>query len=187
MSFFLIVGIALALAMDTLAVSIGLAVGLKGLSTPQSFRLAFHFGLFQVLMNVAGWAAGENIVRLIEDYDHWAAFALLAVVGGKMIHEFFERDEGRGKKYASDPTRGFSLIVLAVATSIDSLAVGLSFGALHVPILYPAVVIGIITFLISSMGCKIGLFLGRLAGKWAELAGGVVLILIGIKILVDHL
>ena len=187
MSFFLIVGIAVALAMDTFAVSIGLAVSLKGLSTAQSFRLAFHFGLFQVLMNVVGWAAGENIVRLIEHYDHWAAFALLAVVGGKMIHEFFEGKEGEEKKYASDPTRGFSIIVLSLATSIDSLAVGLSFGALRIQILYPAAIIGIITFLISTLGCKIGPFLGRLAGKRAELAGGTVLILIGIKILIDHL
>ena len=187
MSFFLIVGIAVALAMDTFAVSIGLAVGLKGLSISQSFRLAFHFGLFQFLMNVAGWAAGENIVRLIEHYDHWAAFALLALVGGKMIHEFFEREAGEEKKYGSDPTRGFSLVVLAVATSIDSLAVGLSFGALHIKILYAAAVIGIVTFLISSIGAKIGPFLGRLAGKRAELAGGIVLILIGVKILIDHL
>ncbi len=187
MSFLLIGGIALALAMDTFAVSIGVAVGLKGLSTAQSFRLAFHFGLFQFLMNVAGWGAGENVVRLIGHYDHWIAFALLAVVGGKMIRESFERGKGAEKDYASDPTRGFSLVILAVATSIDSLAVGLSFGALHVPILYPAAVIGVVSLLVSTLGCRIGPLLGRLAGKRAELGGGAVLILIGIKILIDHL
>jgi len=183
----MIVGIAVALALDTFAVSIGVAVGLKGLSTAQSFRLALHFGLFQFLMNIAGWAAGENIVRLIGHYDHWIAFALLAAVGGKMIRESFEGGKGGEKKYASDPTRGFRLAILAVATSIDSLAVGLSFGALQVAILYPAAVIGVVTFLISALGCKIGPFLGRLAGKRAELGGGVVLLLIGFKILIDHL
>ena len=84
-----------------------MAVGLKGLSTAQSFRLALHFGLFQFLMNIAGWAAGENIVRLIGHYDHWIAFALLAAVGGKMIRESFEGEKGGEKKYAS-ARRGFS-------------------------------------------------------------------------------
>ncbi len=185
MSFVLILGVALALAMDAFAVSLGLGLSLKPVTSGQTFRLASSFGLFQFLMPVLGWAAGETLVRHIEKYDHWVAFALLLGVGGKMIFESFrpEKDSGSGR---SDPTRGASLLVLSVATSLDALAVGLSLAALRVAIVFPAVVIGIVAFAMTVTGMKIGPALGKVIGRRAELLGGTVLLLIGIKILIDH-
>ena len=186
MSILLVLGIAFALAMDAFAVSLGLGLSLKPATGGQTFRLAFHFGLFQFLMPVVGWAAGETLIHHIEKYDHWVAFVLLLGVGGKMIYESFrpEKDSGSGR---SDPTRGASLLVLSVATSLDALAVGLSLAALRVDIVFPAVVIGIVAFAMTVAGMKIGPSLGKIIGRRAELLGGVILILIGIKILVDHL
>jgi putative Mn2+ efflux pump MntP len=186
MSVFLVLGLALALAMDAFAVSLGLGLSLKPASNSQTFRLAFHFGLFQFLMPVLGWAAGETLIRYIEKVDHWVAFVLLISVGGKMIFESL-KPEPDSKSRRSDPTRGVSLLVLSVATSLDALAVGLSLAALHVAIAFPAVVIGVVAFAMTVLGMRIGPALGRIIGRRAELFGGVILIVIGIKILVDHL
>lgn len=186
MSILLVLGIAFALAMDAFAVSLGLGLSLKPATGGQTFRLAFHFGFFQFLMPVVGWAAGETLIHHIEKYDHWVAFVLLLGVGGKMIYESFRPEKGSGSG-RSDPTRGASLLVLSVATSLDALAVGLSLAALRVDIVFPAVVIGIVAFAMTVAGMKIGPSLGKIIGRRAELLGGVILILIGIKILVDHL
>ncbi|MGA2586652.1 MAG: manganese efflux pump MntP family protein [Candidatus Aminicenantales bacterium] len=186
MSFFFVLGVALSLAADAFAVSVGLSLGRSGLTRRQSFRLAFHFGLFQFMMPVAGWAAGRSFVGLIGGFDHWVAAALLVFVGGKMIVESFH-EEKRSERKAVDATRGFSLVVLSLATSLDALAVGFSLAALHVPIVYPAAVIGVVCFSITLIGTRIGPGLGKIAGKWADIAGGAVLILIAIKILIDHL
>ena len=186
MNVLLILGIALALAMDAFAVSLGLGLSLKPATGGQTFRLAFHFGLFQFLMPVLGWAAGETLIRHIEKYDHWVAFALLLGVGGKMIFESLRPEKDAAAKRA-DPTRGISLLVLSVATSLDALAVGLSLAALHVAIVFPAVVIGIVAFAMTVTGMKIGPALGNVIGRRAELLGGTVLLLIGIKVLIDHL
>jgi putative Mn2+ efflux pump MntP len=185
-SVLVVLGLALALAMDAFAVSLGLGLSLRPASSGQTFRLAFHFGLFQFLMPVLGWAAGETLIRHIEKYDHWVAFALLLGVGGKMIFESLRPEPGLESK-RSDPTRGVSLLALSVATSLDALAVGLSLAALRVAIVFPAVVIGIVAYAMTVLGVKIGPALGRIIGRRAELLGGVILILIGIKILVDHL
>lgn len=186
MSVLFVLGLALALAMDAFAVSLGLGLSLRPASGGQTFRLAFHFGLFQCLMPVVGWAAGESFIRHIEEYDHWVAFALLLGVGGKMIFESL-RPEKNNRPRRSDPTRGVSLLVLSVATSLDALAVGLSLAVLRVAIVFPAVVIGIVAFGMTVLGMKIGPALGRVIGRRAELLGGVILIVIGIKILADHL
>jgi putative Mn2+ efflux pump MntP len=186
MNVLLILGLALALAMDAFAVSLGLGLSLKPVTGGQTFRLAFHFGLFQFLMPVVGWAAGESLIRYIEKYDHWVAFALLLGVGGKMIFESLRPEKEPGFK-RSDPTRGASLLVLSVATSLDALAVGLSLAALHVDIIFPALVIGVVAFAMTVLGMKIGPALGKIIGRRAELLGGVILILIGLKILADHL
>jgi manganese efflux pump family protein len=185
-SVLLILGLALALAMDAFAVSLGLGLSLKPATGGQTFRLAFHFGLFQFLMPVLGWAAGETLIRHIEKYDHWVAFALLLGVGGKMIFESLRPEKESGTE-RSDPTRGVSLLMLSVATSLDALAVGLSLAALHVAIIFPAVVIGVVAFAMTVLGMKIGPALGKVIGRRAELLGGIILILIGIKILADHL
>lgn len=186
MSFIYILGIAVALAMDAFAVSIAVAAAHHPVTARQTVRLAATFGLFQFAMCVAGWAAGETVVRYIGRYDHWVAFLLLLVVGGRMIRESFE-EKGERAAERRDPTRLGPLLVLGVATSLDSLAVGLSLAALHTSILYPAAVIGLVSFVISVVGTKLGPALGKAIGRRAELIGGLVLIAIGIKILVDHL
>ncbi len=186
MSVLYILGVALALSMDAFAVSVGLSLSRDGLKGGRALRLACLFGLFQFAMPIAGWAAGQTVVKLISAYDHWLAAALLVFVGGKMIAESFHKEE-KTERRANDVTRGFSLILLSVATSLDALAVGLSFGALRVPILAPAAAIGVVCFSVTMTGAKIGPLLGRLAGKWAEIAGGVVLLAIAARILIEHL
>ena len=186
MNFLVVLAIALALAMDAFAVSMGVSLIHKKLTRGQTFRLSFHFGLFQFAMPVLGWIAGRNILKLIEKYDHWLAACLLVFIGGRMIFESF-RHEDRLAKKGADLTKGFSLVMLSVATSLDALAVGLSLAALDAPILYPAGVIGVVAFIATAFGAVIGPGLGRLIGKRAEFAGGLVLILIAVKILADHL
>lgn len=186
MSFAVILGMALALAMDAFAVSVGLGLSLNPATAGQTFRPTASFGLFQFIMPILGWAAGERIIGYIEHFDHWVAFALLIGVAGHMIFGSFrsEKEDGRQKR---DPTTGLPLLVLSMATSLDALAVGLSLAALHVAIVFPAAVIGIVAFGLTVAGIKLGPLLGRVVGKRAELAGGAVLILIGVKILIDHL
>lgn len=179
-----IVGIAVGLAMDALAVAVATGITLGKVSGRQTFRLSFHFGLFQFMMPVIGWLAGLTVERYISGYDHWLAFGLLAFVGGKMIHEAFRPDED-GKE-GFDPTRGISLVVLSVATSVDALAVGLSLGVLGVQIWYPAVVIGLIAAALTAAGMHLGAPLGNRFGRGMEVAGGAVLIGIGFKILFQH-
>lgn len=186
MSLLLILGIALGLAMDAFAVSLGLGLSLKPATGGQTLRLASSFGLFQFVMAVLGWSVGETLARHIEKYDHWVAFALLLGVGGKMISESL-KPEKESRTGRSDPTKGVSLLVLSVATSIDSLAVGLSLAALRADIVFPAAVIGIVAFGMTVVGMKIGPALGRVIGRRAELLGGVVLIAIGVRILAGHL
>ena len=186
MNLWLVLAIALGLAMDAFAVSLGIGLTLKGITPKQTFRLAFHFGLFQFLMPIIGWLAGENILKYIQAFDHWVAFGLLLFIGGRMILESFKFGE-KSKKYVSDPTKGSSLLILSLATSMDALAVGLSLAAIRVDIIYPAVVIGIVAFCMTVLGVKIGPFLGKLIGKRVELLGGIILLLVGIKILFDHL
>ncbi len=187
MSFLLIFAIAFSLAMDAFAVSVGISIGLVRLSKGQTLRLAVFFGFFQFMMPLLGWQAGRSIlIKQFESYDHWLAFGLLLLIGGRMIYEFFKPEKSSYKNQA-DPTKGFLLIILSIATSIDALAVGLSLAALDVPILYPAGIIGGIAFLMTVLGTKLGPLLGRIAGKSAELLGGLILILIGLKVLADHL
>lgn len=186
MNFFLVLVIALALAMDAFAVSVGVGLSLERITKLQTLRLALSFGSFQFLMPLVGWFAGHNILKYIGALDHWVAFGLLAFIGSKMIFESFRRKEISAKK-SPDPTKGLSLAFLSVATSIDALAVGLSFAVLHAAILYPTIIIGLVAFLMTVLGVKMGPILGQLVGKRAELLGGLILILIGIKILLEHL
>lgn len=177
--------IAVGLAMDALAVSVAASVMLRTVSPRQVFRLAFHFGLFQFLMPVIGWLAGRSIVDLIESWDHWIAFGLLAFVGGRAIYEALkEREEGEAR---GDPTRGLTLVMLSLATSIDALAVGLSFAVLQVRIWYASLLIGCVTGTITMTGMLVGRRLGRHFGQRVEILGGLVLVGIGVKILVQHL
>ena len=177
--------IAIALAVDAFAVAVGAGVSLCQVNFRQTFRLAWHFGFFQAGMNVLGWAGGLTVRSLIENIDHWVAFCLLCFIGIRMIREALDDDDS---KESTDPTRGKTLVLLSVATSIDSLAVGLSFSVLHISIWMPALVIGIVATALTAVGLHIGCIVGAASrlGKRAEIAGGIVLIAIGLNILHDH-
>jgi len=178
--------IAVALAMDAFAVAIATGVILKDVSFRQTFRLSWHFGLFQAMMPVIGWGAGLSVRAYIEQYDHWVAFGLLTFVAVNMIREAFGRDEG--EKEPKDPTKGMTLVVLSVATSIDALAVGLSISILNVSIWTPALIIGIVAGTFTIIGLQIGkrIVAATRLKRYAETVGGVVLIIIGVKILHEH-
>jgi putative Mn2+ efflux pump MntP len=172
--------------MDAFAVAIATGIVLGTVSGRQTFRLAFHFGLFQFLMPLIGYLAGMTVERYIKGYDHWLAFVLLGCIGGKMVYEGGREDgeEGSGGK---DPTRGISLVVLSVATSIDALAVGISLGVLrNEGIVYPGIVIGLVACTFTAAGLHLGKRLGAVFGKRMEVVGGLVLVAIGVKILFDH-
>lgn len=175
---------AFGLAADCFAVAVSGAISLCRPSRSQVARTALAFGLAQFIMPLLGWVAGREFVNVVANYDHWVAFGLLALVGGHMLRESFKRD---GEETASaDITRGFRLVVLAVATSIDALAVGLSFAFLAAPILLSASVIGTVAFMVTVAGFVLGVKLGEIAGRRARLIGGLILIAIGVKIVVEH-
>ena len=183
-----ILGIAVALAMDAFAVAVATGVNLKQVSVRQTFRLSWHFGLFQALMPVIGWGLGTSIQGYVEAYAHWLAFILLALVGGNMLKEaLFSKEEGEEQK-AKDATKGMTLVILSVATSIDALAVGLSMSMLKVSIAYPAIIIGIIAGLFTIAGLHLGKRVAEMGwlSTWAEALGGCVLWLIGRNILREN-
>jgi putative Mn2+ efflux pump MntP len=167
--------------MDCLAVAIAGSISMQTLSSRQILRASLAFGLFQAGMLVLGWLLGRTIVDLVEAYDHWVAFGLLLFIGSRMIWEFFRADEEDRRR--TDITKGFTLLTLSVATSIDSLAVGLSLAFLDSSVFFAAPVIGSITFTISVIGFYTGKALGSALGRWAEVIGGIVLIGIGLRIL----
>ena len=177
-------GIALALAMDAFAVALGAGLTLPRLTGRHLFRFGFHFGLFQALMPVLGWLAGISIREQIEAYDHWLAFGLLSLVGGKMLLDALKSDEETPRE--GDPTKGLTLVMLSIATSIDALAVGLSLAMLGVSIWTPALVIGLIAAILTICGMLLGRRLGQAWGTRVEIFGGLVLIAIGLKILLEH-
>ena len=177
--------IALGLAMDAFAVAIAASIVLGKVSARQIFRLSFHFGLFQGLMPIIGWLAGMTVQQWIRSWDHWIAFGLLAFIGGRAILSAWRGEETERKRL--DPTKGLTLVFLSIATSIDALAVGLSFAALRITILGPVVVIAVTAAGMTILGIAIGARLGRRFGRQMEVVGGLILIGIGVRILVDHL
>ena len=188
MDFITIFFIALGLSMDAFAVAIVTSLSLKNVSKRQIFRLSFHCGLFQFLMPVIGWYLGASFSKYISSYDHWIALALLSIIGGKMIHESFEKKDGDNDNAPAvkDPTRGWSLMFLVIATSIDALAVGISLAMLDINIWYPAAIIGLVTLALTVVGMKIGERLGMAFSNRMELIGGLILIGIGVKIAIEH-
>ncbi|MCX6559770.1 MAG: manganese efflux pump MntP family protein [Candidatus Aminicenantes bacterium] len=189
MNIIVVLGIALALAMDAFAVAVGVSLSMRGCTPRQTIRLSLYFGLFQFAMPILGWAAGRTVAGTIQAFDHWIAAGLLVFIGGKMMVEALKKDKAGIEPGAScpDQTRGRRVLVLSLATSLDALAVGLGLAALGVPVVYPALVIGVVAFVVTAVGTRLGPILGRWAGKWAEIAGGLVLLGIAAKILVDHL
>ena len=183
MSLITIFIIAVGLGIDAFSVAIGIGATNNKKSLAPVLRLAAAFGIFQFIMPIIGWLAGLTIVDIIASFDHWIAFTLLALVGGKMIWEGFEKENDEERE---DQTRGWPLLMLSIATSIDALAVGFSFSVLKNPILIPAFIIGIVCFLMTITGMIFGKVLAKIFGRKVEIFGGLVLIAIGVKILVDH-
>ncbi|RKZ65593.1 MAG: manganese efflux pump [Gammaproteobacteria bacterium] len=186
MSLIEITAVAVALAMDAFAVSIAAGVTLRRASRRQTFRLSWHFGLFQALMPIIGYGAGLTVQELIASFDHWVAFGLLVIIGGRMIVGAIRDDEEQVKD--TEPTRGWSLVMLSVATSVDALAVGLSLAMLGISVWFPALVIGIVAGLFTAGGIHLGGYVGLRLGiaRYATLFGGVVLLIIGGRILSEH-
>ena len=174
--------IALGLSMDAFAVSVCKGLSVKELRPRHALLVGLYFGGFQALMPLLGWLLGYRFEALIQRWDHWIAFVLLALIGGNMIRESFSDDEELNDDF------GFrTMLLLAVATSIDALAVGVTFAFLQVKILPAAGTIGLTTFLLSVAGVWIGRFFGARYKAGAERLGGCILILIGLKILLEHL
>jgi putative Mn2+ efflux pump MntP len=182
-----------ALAADAFAVSVSAAACTNVLPVLIGLRAAFMFGLFQFFMPIVGWLLGSAFSTYIQGFDHWIAFALLAFVGGKMLHEAIQ---ARKKADCHDPEerpkengimRLDTLLVLSLATSIDAMAIGLSYSLLGEAILIPSIVIGTTTFVVCLLGIEFGKHLKEIFEEWAEIAGGSILILIGLKILIEHL
>ncbi|KPK69303.1 hypothetical protein AMJ87_10680 [candidate division WOR_3 bacterium SM23_60] len=176
--------IALGLAMDAFAVSIVSGLTLAHIKVRNALTIALFFGLFQALMPIIGWLSGNTLKSHIADVDHWVAFGLLAMIGGKMIYESFKLESN---KKSIDPENIGVLFVLAIVTSIDALAVGISLSFLGVAIIIPAVIIGIVTFVLSYVGVYVGSKFGHFFERKIEMLGGVILIAIGIKILIEHM
>ncbi len=179
--------IAVALAVDAFAVALAAGASLPRLHWRHTFRLAWHFGFFQGAMTLLGWAGGLGFRTLIANVDHWLAFGLLALVGGRMIlGGLAAKEEGR---QGVDPTRGATLVVLSVATSIDALAVGLSLAVLRIDAWQPSLVIGLVAAFCTGAGLHLGRWAGGASrlGARAEIVGGGVLLAIGAKILWEHL
>ena len=176
--------IATSLAMDAFAVSLGIGTTRRAEDPRSRFRLAFHFGLFQSLMTVLGWLAGSTVARYISAFDHWVAFALLAYVGGNMLRSGLNNEP---ETLTPNPSRGKTLIVLCIATSLDAMAVGLGMAMIGSPIVQPAILIGVVTLGLSVVGLGIGGRMGEQFGKRMEIVGGLILIAIGLNILITHL
>lgn len=177
--------IAVGLSMDAFAVSVCKGLGMRRLNMRVALVLAVLFGVFQGGMPVIGWLLGSQFLWLIEPIDHWIAFGLLAFIGGKMVWDaLLDEEEDSG---TVDRVAWGEFLMLAVATSIDALAVGISFAALSVDIARSSVIIGVTTFLLSLAGVAVGHLFGSRYEKPAQITGGVVLVLIGIKVLLEHL
>lgn len=172
--------------MDAFAVAVATGVTLRCINARQYFRLAWHFGLFQGLMPIIGWVAGLTVRSAIEAYDHWIAFALLTFVAGSMLREALGEDAEACT--TKDPTRGMTMVMLSVATSIDALAVGLSLSMLQVTIWTPALIIGVVACAFTLTGMYLGKTIGNIGRlrRFAEILGALVLIAIGLNILREH-
>jgi putative Mn2+ efflux pump MntP len=182
--FLSVIFIAFGLSADCFAVSISIGATGKTFSWKLMLRVALAFGLFQMAMPLAGWLVGQTVVQFVSGYDHWIAFALLAFIGGKMTWEFIRGGEGSD---SVDITRWGTLITLAIATSIDALAVGLSFALLKINILMAGLIIGTVAFAVTAFSFWLGRKVSSLVGRWALLAGGIILLGIGIRIVITHM
>ncbi len=176
--------IAIGLSFDTFAVSVSIGVIRKEIKFLPATRVAFILAFFQALFPLIGWLIGSSLKNLIADYDHWIAFGLLTFIGIRMILEGFRKS---GETLTFDPLRLKLLIWISVATSMDALVVGITFGLVNTLILYPVFIIGSVTFLAAMLGLLFGKKIPEKKSHRSVIAGGIILILIGVKILVEHL
>lgn len=174
--------ISVGLAMDAFAVSVCKGLSMKKINIKKMFIIAFYFGLFQGGMPVIGYLLGVNFSELVSAVDHWIAFILLAFIGGKMIKESLENDSS----CSNDDTSFKTMVVLAIATSIDALAVGITFAFLKVNVIKSSIIIAVITMLLTLLGVIIGNKFGKKYKHKAQFVGGFILIFIGIKIFIEH-
>lgn len=179
--------IGIGLSMDAFAVAICKGLNMKKVNKIQCLVIALFFGGFQALMPLIGWLLGKQFEVYITSIDHWIAFILLALIGGNMVKESMEKDEGEKEEECPQKLDIKELFLLAIATSIDALAVGITFAFLQVQIVPAIIIIGVTTFVISVIGVFVGNIFGSKYKNKAELAGGIILILIGLKILLEHL
>lgn len=183
MDVFTLSGTAVALGADAFAVSAAVAAGLPRVTARHTFRLTWHFGFFQFMMTALGWAGGEGLFVFASGLNYWIGAGILFLLGLKMIYD--SRDpEQRVRDY--DPTRGWSLVSLSVATSLDALAVGILLSLIGISVWWPAIYIGLTALVMSFVGTRLGKRVGHLMGQWAERVGGIVLIAIGGRILVEY-
>lgn len=186
--FFTLLLMGVGLSMDAFAVSICKGLSMRKVNKKQCLVIGLFFGGFQALMPFIGWVLGSQFEQYITSIDHWIAFILLGFIGGKMVVEAIQEKDEAVEVEKMDPPLDFKeMFILAIATSIDALAVGITFAFLQVPIVEAVSIIGITTFVISVIGVYVGNFFGNRYKKKAELAGGIILILIGLKILLEHL
>jgi putative Mn2+ efflux pump MntP len=176
--------LALALAMDATVVAAGRAV--TGIRWRAAIVLAGSFGLFQVGMAAIGWALGQNALSFVKKWDHWIAFGLLAMIGGKMLFEVFRGGDDEGERHGSELSL-WTILLLSFATSIDALAAGVTLPVLRVPPTFALTLIGTASFGLSLAGAGAGAALGARLGKQLEIFGGLALIAIGAKTLIEHL
>lgn len=179
--------IAVGLAMDCFTVSLCIGSSPVPQTLRSVFRVSFHFGLFQGGMALLGWLLGNTIVGLIANFDHWIAMALLGWIGGHMIKEGLSRSDDSSIDDCNDPSRGKTLVMLSVATSIDALGVGLSLGLLKIDVFSASLIIGLVSLILSIVGLMSGNRLSKRFGKRVEVLGGLILVLIGLRIVVTHL
>lgn len=177
--------IALGLSADCFAVALSGSISNTNHSWRGLLRVSLAFGMFQALMPVLGWLAGRTMVEFIADYDHWAAFALLAIVSGRMLWQAFHPRRSQDKE--TDITQGVLLITLSIATSIDALAVGLSFAFLEVNIAMASLTIGTVAFLVTIAGFMLGKRASKAIGKRAEAIGGLILLAVAFRVLLSHI
>ena len=182
MSLSVIFLLALSLAMDAFAVSIAQGLSMQKIYLKQSLYIAFFFGLFQAVMPILGWFIGNAFNEIISDFDNWVVFIILFVIGAKMIYEAFKKG---GQEKEEKRLAFYTLLMLALATSIDAFAVGVGFSLLKTDILFPALIIGLVTFVLSLIGVCIGKKVGTVFGKKMEALGGLILVIIALSILFE--
>ncbi|MCX7861774.1 MAG: manganese efflux pump MntP family protein [Bacteroidales bacterium] len=183
MEFLIVFLIAISLSIDTFAISIASGLAYQEIKFFEACKIAITLAFFQTMMPLAGWAFGEQIKPYIEHIDHWIAFALLLLLGLKMIRESFKIKEQK----TFNPLHPLTLLTIAIATSIDALAVGFTFSIIYVPIFIATIFIGFVTYLASMLGILIGKKILIKNTAWVDILGGIILIGIGSKILIEHL